>query len=187
MRESTASILTKPRRPATPSVARITLKPLENESRPSNSLKATVPSLEPSTNIHVLTLLPDADLSQNSFNKVEEQLKGLEKFIGQQCPYSDSKAYKTCEVATRAEVHEHLESMAIRVNKLDDSRIRTLYEEAIELYNYAETVFELFLPVTFDGPTTRKYWGAIKLLTLVSWPFSSVNKMKEADKAFEDP
>lgn len=91
-----------------------------------------------------------------------------------------------CEVVICVEVYEYLELMVIRVNKFDDSCIRIFYEEVIELYNYVEMVFELFLFVIFDGLMMRKYWGVIKLLMLVSWLFFFVNKMKEVDKVFED-
>lgn len=108
------------------------------------------------------------DASQlDDAKKVKEQLSGLDKFIWQRCPYSDSKAYKTCTEATRTQAHRHLEELGVKVELRDQSRIRKSYEEAVELYNCAETVFGLFLPLAFTGPTTSKYWGAVKMLTKV--------------------
>ncbi|KAK0392500.1 hypothetical protein NLU13_1995 [Sarocladium strictum] len=153
--------------PAPLTSVRVSLNPLVSESSPPDKLNVPLTSTESYNNVHVLTLFPDTSITQIATNKVEDQLNSVEKFISQQCPYPDSKAYRTCEVATRTEVHQYLASMASRVNELDNSRIRTLYEEAIELYNYAETVFDLFLPLSFDGPTTRKFWGAVRLLTVI--------------------
>lgn len=159
-------------RPAPLTSVRVSLNPLMSESSPPDKLNVPLTSTESYNNVHVLTLFPNTSITQIATNKVEDQLNSVEKFISQQCPYPDSKAYRTCEVATRAEVHQHLASLASRVNELDNSHARTLYEEAIELYNYAETVFDLFLPLSFDGPTTRKFWGAVRLLTVVSLPSS---------------
>ena len=56
------------------------------------------------------------------------------------------------------------------VDDHEEEATRRAYQEAVELYNYAEAVFELFLPLTCEGPTTRKFWGAVKTLTTVRDP-----------------
>ncbi|KFG86985.1 putative Mg2+ transporter [Metarhizium anisopliae] len=50
------------------------------------------------------------------------------------------------------------------VEEKASDNIRLMHEERIDIFNAADDILRLFFPLTFDGPTIHKYWGAVKSL-----------------------
>lgn len=61
-------------------------------------------------------------------------------------------------------VDEYLTNLAPRVDEKANDTLRRLYEERMDVFNMADMLFQLFFPLTFHGPTTGKYWGALNRL-----------------------
>lgn len=116
--------------------------------------------------LHVFTLLPkSAELSGETILKeLYEQLSAAEKFLTEQTSYSAQRGYKQCGLMARDGVNEYLTNLAPRIDEKANDTLRRLYEERIDVFNMADMLFQLFFPLTFHGPTTGKYWGALNKL-----------------------
>ena len=99
---------------------------------------------------------------------LQEQLLAAEKFLTEKTSYTAQRGYKNCELMTRDGVKEQVEKLAARVEEKRTDTARRSYDERLEVFNMAETLFQLFFPLTFHGPTTGKYWGALRKLMEVS-------------------
>ncbi|KAJ4855539.1 corA-like mg2+ transporter protein domain-containing protein [Trichoderma breve] len=113
--------------------------------------------------LHVFTLLSkSADSSNDSILKdLQEQLSAAEKFLTEKTSYTAQREYKRCELMTRDGVNEQLEKLGTRIEEKKSDKVRRSYEERLDVFNIADTLFQLFFPLTFHGPTTGKYWGAL--------------------------
>ncbi|KJK78621.1 hypothetical protein H634G_05996 [Metarhizium anisopliae BRIP 53293] len=136
-----------------PSPPRTVLKPLVPGDAGDEHSK---PCKKPHEYLHVLTLQPVEALN--------EQLGLAEKFLTGQASYADQRAYKSCGDATRDSVHDYLVKQSTQVEEKASDNIRLMHEERIDIFNAADDILRLFFPLTFDGPTIHKYWGAVKSL-----------------------
>ncbi|KAL7904353.1 hypothetical protein GGI35DRAFT_200406 [Trichoderma velutinum] len=120
--------------------------------------------------LHVFTLLSKgADSSNDSILKdLQEQLSAAEKFLTEKTSYTAQSGYKRCELMTRDGVNKQLEKLAARIEEKKSDTVRRSYEERLDVFNMADTLFQLFFPLTFHGPTTGKYWGALSKLMEMS-------------------
>lgn len=154
-----------------PSPLRTVLEPLV-----SDDMGAKLPKLckKPQEYLHVLTLHPaEARTSANraaekALEPLKEQLTLAENFLTSQTSYTDQRAYKRCGHATREDVYNYLVKQASQVEAKANDSLRVMHEERIDIFNAANDIFQLFFPVTFDGPTTGKYWGAVTSLVKVT-------------------
>ena len=148
------------------------LEPLVSDDKGDKSSKGCK---KPQEYLHVLTLqAAEARSSANraadkALEALKEQLTLAEKFLASQTSYNDQRAYKRCGDATIEDVYSYLVKQASQVEEKANDSIRVMHEERIELFNAANDIFQLFFPVTFDGPTTGKYWGAVKSLVKVTY------------------
>lgn len=79
----------------------------------------------------------------------------------EQTAYVTQTAYNDCTESSHGAALENLKVIGVEVdNEKSDLRKRG-HEDGLELFNIAETLFQLFLPLDCDGPTTNKFWGAI--------------------------
>ncbi|KAK4077895.1 uncharacterized protein Triagg1_3589 [Trichoderma aggressivum f. europaeum] len=147
-----------------PDLLRTFLKPdatsnKASEKRPQHS--AAAPEY-----LHVFTLLSkSADSSSDSVLKdLQEQLSAAEKFMTEKTSYTAQRGYKRCELMTRDGVNGQLEKLAARIEEKKSDTVRRSYEERLDVFNMAGTLFQLFFPLSFHGPTTGKYWGALSKL-----------------------
>lgn len=92
---------------------------------------------------------------------IQQQLKSADEFLREQPSYSTQTAYKECPEASRATVLERLRLGYARVQEEKSDARRLQHEDGIELFNAADTLFQLFLPLACTGPTTTKFWGTI--------------------------
>ncbi|EHK21542.1 uncharacterized protein TRIVIDRAFT_209419 [Trichoderma virens Gv29-8] len=147
-----------------PDMVRTFLKPdavanKASEKRPEQS--AATPEY-----LHVFTLLSkNAESSGDSIlQDLREQLSAAEKFLTEKTSYTAQRGYKRCELMTKDGAQEQLEKLAVRVEEKKSDTIRRSYDERLDVFNMADTLFQLFFPLTFHGPTTGKYWGALSKL-----------------------
>ncbi|KAL7957117.1 hypothetical protein V8C34DRAFT_286828 [Trichoderma compactum] len=147
-----------------PDLPRTFLKPdatvnKASEKRPEQS--AAAPEY-----LHAFTLLSkSADSSNDSIIKdLQEHLSAAEKFLTEKTSYTAQRGYKRCELMTRDGVNGQLEKLAARIEEKKSDTVRRSYEERLDVFNMADTLFQLFFPLTFHGPTTGKYWGALSKL-----------------------
>ncbi|TQV97268.1 Mg2+ transporter [Cordyceps javanica] len=100
-------------------------------------------------------------------SELKLQLEAADKFLMEQPSYSTQAAYSGCTTMSHGAVLEKLKLEGAEIeDEKSDARKRE-YEDGIELFNIAESVFQLFLPLTCDGPTTGKFWGAVSNLASV--------------------
>jgi len=86
--------------------------------------------------------------------------------------FGDAKAYKACDLNSRSSVRRYLEEKRRELESADPLKReyrgdQRRFEEKIDIFNAADTIFQFFLPVDFEGPTVGKYWGAIDNLIVV--------------------
>lgn len=150
-----------------PDIPRVFLKPDTMANKASE--KRSEQSAAPPEYLHVFTLLPkSAETSSDAILQgLHEQLSAAEKFLTEKTSYSAQRGYKRCELMTRDGVREHLEKLAARVEEKRSDTARRSYEERLDVFDKAEMLFQLFFPLTFHGPTTGKYWGALSKLMIV--------------------
>lgn len=135
--------------------------------------ESSKPCKKPQEYLHVLTLRPAEarhsakDAAEKATEFLKEQLTSAEKFLTGQTSYADQRAYKSCVNAAREDVYNFLVKQASQVEEKANDNIRIMHEERIDIFNAADDTFKLFFPTTFDGPTTTKYWGAVKSLIKV--------------------
>ncbi|OAA73175.1 Mg2+ transporter protein, CorA-like protein [Cordyceps fumosorosea ARSEF 2679] len=117
------------------------------------------------TPLHTLALIIQSSEKGDKPVKASElklQLDAAHKFLMEQPAYATQAAYSDCSVTSHDAALEKLKSDGVEVeDEKSDSRKRE-YEDGIELFNMAESLFQLFLPLDCDGPTTGKFWGAVR-------------------------
>ncbi|OAQ95678.1 hypothetical protein LLEC1_03203 [Akanthomyces lecanii] len=89
------------------------------------------------------------------------QLEAADKFLMEQPAYATQAAYSDCADVSRDAALERLRLEGAKVEDEKNDVRKREYEDGIELFNIAESLFQLFLPLTCDGPTTGKFWGAV--------------------------
>ncbi len=134
----------------------------------------TLPS-EANETFHVFTWLAHVQVfSSNRVSLVDsdalrKQMEEVDNYLKNETGFSDKKAYRDCKESTRASSFEYLEEQGKAIETANKkARGKHEYEERIDILNAADVVLRLFLPVAYDGPTTAKYWGAIRSLVEVN-------------------
>lgn len=119
--------------------------------------------------LHVFTLLSkSAEASDDDIlQDLQEQLSAAERFLTEKTSYSAQRGYKRCELKTRDGLREHLEKLAARVDEKKSDTARRSYDDCLAIFNMADMLFQTFFPLTFQGSTTGKYWGALSKLMKV--------------------
>ncbi|UKZ62641.1 uncharacterized protein TrAtP1_003881 [Trichoderma atroviride] len=147
-----------------PESPRVFLKP--NTSAKTTPTKCPEQAEDLPEYLHVFTLLPKSAESSGDtiLAELHEQLSAAEKFLTEQTSYSAQRGYKRCGLMARDGVNEYLTNLAPRIDEKSNDTLRLLYEERIDVFNMADMLFQLFFPLTFHGPTTGKYWGALNKL-----------------------
>lgn len=107
--------------------------------------------------------------SQIQAESLQTQLQEVEDYLKSSTSFSDKRAYQDCQRATRISCFEYLTDQGDATEQFKRRpKVRRDYEDRIDILNAAEVVYRFFLPLEFDGPTVRKFWGAINLLIQVS-------------------
>ncbi|KFZ07201.1 hypothetical protein V501_06656 [Pseudogymnoascus sp. VKM F-4519 (FW-2642)] len=105
--------------------------------------------------------------------RVEEQdirhdLGEVDDFLKARSSVSDRIVYQECPLSSRNSIVEQLTRVKTKLmssEKVNPEKVKILgTKEAIAAA--ADQIFQFFLPVTFEGPTVQKYWGAIDSLIL---------------------
>jgi hypothetical protein len=97
-------------------------------------------------------------------------LKEMDRFLKRQTSFEERLIYHECPPRTRHEAYVLLKSEGKEIAALTekDPRRTKAYEDKVEIFNKAETLFQFFLPSRFEGRTIEKYWGAVYSLLVVS-------------------
>lgn len=116
------------------------------------------------------TVLTTGDAnSQVQVESLRIQLQEVEDYLKNSTSFSDRRAYQDSQVATRPSCFRYLrEQGGLTEEFKKQPRMKQDYEDRIDIVNAADIVYRFFLPLGFDGPTVRKFWGAINLLVQVS-------------------
>lgn len=100
---------------------------------------------------------------------VRTQLQEIEDYLMNSTGFSDKRVYQDCPSATRLSCCAYLSEWNDAPEKFKKRpRMRKNFEDRIDILNAAELVYRFFLPQDFDGPTVKKFWGAINVLIQVS-------------------
>ena len=100
---------------------------------------------------------------------IRDHLEEVDDWLRRMTSFGDAKAYKACGRSSRSSIRLFLEEKGRELEDVKSDRgegytnvIQHRFEDLIDIFNAAETIFRFFLPVDFEGPTVGKYWGVIK-------------------------
>jgi hypothetical protein len=98
---------------------------------------------------------------------LQEHLEEVEEFLRRETSFSDRKAYKDCPKSPRSSILKLLDERAEQLGKSESKERTNLgaqshFEDQIDIFNAVDIVFKFFFPLTFDGSTVEKFWGAMK-------------------------
>jgi hypothetical protein len=97
---------------------------------------------------------------------LQEDLEEMNHFLGRQINRDERRTYQACPQRKRQEI---LDVLAVgTVDAGSSEKSRKAHQRKIDLFDVAESVFQVFLPLHFDGPTVGKFWGALHRLLTVS-------------------
>ncbi|KAK1723977.1 uncharacterized protein BDZ83DRAFT_579540 [Colletotrichum acutatum] len=113
---------------------------------------------------------PPSPMEGPNFIVLQKQLSEVEEFLTAETNGPDRRAYLEAEMSTRNEVFEYLEQQGARMQDTKKSWKKQDYEERVDIFNAADSLFRFFLPPLFDGPTTERFWGAVMNLVRIPQP-----------------
>jgi hypothetical protein len=90
---------------------------------------------------------------------LQEALEEMNRFLGHETNQDERRTYRACPVRKVQEIFDVLADGTKVAVGLEKSRVT--HQTKIDLFDAAQSVFEVFLPLHFDGPTVGKYWGAL--------------------------
>ncbi|KAJ0319397.1 hypothetical protein Brms1b_003825 [Colletotrichum noveboracense] len=103
-----------------------------------------------------------------NFIVLQKQLSEVEDFLTAETNGPDRRAYLDSEASGRDEVYAYLEQQGAAIQELKNKPWKKQdYEDRVDIFNAADTLFRFFLPPLFDGPTTERFWGAVMNLVWV--------------------
>ena len=115
--------------------------------------------------LHTLALMMQSSEKEEKIPAIQSELKlqleAADKFLTEQPAYATQAAYSDCADVSRDAALEKLKLEGAKVEDEKNDVRKREYEDGVELFNIAESLFQLFLPLTCDGPTTGKFWGAV--------------------------
>ncbi|KAJ6782861.1 hypothetical protein PWT90_09947 [Aphanocladium album] len=127
--------------------------------------QANVDSTASKTPMHTLALIIQRSEAEEKIPvlnaELKLQLEAADKFLMEQPAYATQLAYDECPNVTHEAVVEKMKLKGTEVENEKSDYLKREYEDGIELFNTAEALFQLFLPLDCDGPTTGKFWGAV--------------------------
>lgn len=104
--------------------------------------------------------------SSTEEGSMKKDLENMDRFLSREVSRHDCRIYQKCPQQTRSAIVDVLIREDEKANESDE--LRKLQDKKVDIFNAAESVFHLFLPFGFDGPTVGKYWGALYRLLIVS-------------------
>ncbi|GKT54745.1 Mg2+ transporter [Colletotrichum tofieldiae] len=113
---------------------------------------------------------PPSPVEGPNFIVLQKQLSEVEEFLTAETNGPDRRAYLETETSTRNEVYLYLEQLGADMQSAKKAWRKQDYEERIDIFNAADSLFRFFLPPLFDGPTTERFWGAVMNLVRMSPP-----------------
>ncbi|KAK0381418.1 hypothetical protein CLIM01_01279 [Colletotrichum limetticola] len=105
-----------------------------------------------------------------NFIVLQKQLSEVEEFLTAETNGPDRRAYLEAEMSTRNEVFEYLEQQGAQIQDTKKLWKKQDYDERVDIFNAADSLFRFFLPPLFDGPTTERFWGAVMNLVRIPQP-----------------
>ena len=101
---------------------------------------------------------------------IKDDLKEVDDFLKNRSNVGDRIVYQECALGSRDSIVEQLTRVKTKLmsaEKVNPEKLKILgTKEAIAAA--AVQIFQFFLPITFEGPTVQKYWGAIESIILVT-------------------
>ncbi|EFQ35288.1 uncharacterized protein GLRG_10432 [Colletotrichum graminicola M1.001] len=144
--------------------------------KPSSGNRMSFPPGRPSKASDVFHVFSWAEATRPSpmegpnFIVLQRQLSEVEEFLTAETNGPDRRSYLEGETSTRNEVHLYLEQLATDMHSTPTTWKKQEYEDRIDIFNAADSLFRFFLPPLFDGPTTDRFWGAVMNLVRISPP-----------------
>jgi hypothetical protein len=128
----------------------------------SKDTKSTTTSPRPAAMLELVNFKANQTAKQTeSDSDLTSQLASAETFLQEQTPYATQTAYASCRETTRDKIVLLLAAESTRVEEQKDDDLRRRHDQDLALFNMADSLFQLFLPADFEGPTVKKFWGAV--------------------------
>ncbi len=108
-----------------------------------------------------------SDIELVNSEVIRDHLEEVDDWLRRMTSFGDAKAYKACRRSSRSLVRHCLKDEGRELQDVKFHRggygnaDQNHFENLIDIFNAADTIFQFFLPVDFEGPTVGKYWGAI--------------------------
>jgi hypothetical protein len=101
---------------------------------------------------------------------VEQDLQEMDLFLKHKTDFFERLSYQKCSPRRRRDIVDGLaeEMKNVTLSAGQNSYMHKTYPKRRNTFIAAESVFRMFLPSDFDGPTVGKYWGALYRLLIVS-------------------
>lgn len=112
----------------------------------------------------------DSDAFIVDVDGLQADLLELDQFLLHRTHPRHRFAYKRAPLSTREELHARLAKEKAEMTVSAQTAVPTFSDEFSRkagLFSAACLTYQVFLPLNFDGPTSRKYWGAIYSLLFV--------------------
>lgn len=125
------------------------------DSKSSAAAPGRSPALDP---------LADNNADRSSLDAL---LGDLDEYLNNGTRKQDKLVYSKIKEAKRANLHAYLGEVQTILAASSEKRNPKNLEDRIDIFNAADIVFRFYLPGDFVGPTTGKFWGAIKAFVAV--------------------
>lgn len=87
--------------------------------------------------------------------------------------FGESRVYRKAKGADRQYVFNLLRAVEAKLKDTRSKAAKDRFADRVDIFNAADIVYRFFFPATYEGPTTRKFWGAILKIIGVSHGMAS--------------
>lgn len=99
-----------------------------------------------------------------------DHLREVDEYLRSRTSFKDRRVYNACPKATHKEILSSIEIEGLELSRLTGSQHiqQQNYEARLDVFNAIDMVFKLFLPIQVEVPTVQKFWGAVRVIIMVS-------------------
>ena len=108
----------------------------------------------------------DSVFLSNSERNPKQDLEKMNQALSQETVHEELTAYRGCLQRSRRDIVDMLAKQSEELT--GPEKMYGPHGKKVGIVNAAESIFELFLPLGYEGPTVQKFWGGLYRLMVVS-------------------